>query len=302
MTSPFFNVPSHGPLTLIRGEEQSRIKLLLLPEAFTSEADFVQRCEEVCNAIESEAWFTDNDGWSAASVWSSMINSTGSGVRLRVPYYWNIPLSSLPEVVFESEYGAEGQDNGLQGGLDASGIVECLKLELIKELDPGGFNRFSHTAVLVNYDRPGGMFDNEITWCAVADNYQGMLLHELGHAFGLDDEYEAPDGYPAAFTGLKYQHLNTTTSGSAPPWTSMLTPGMIQPSHPQAGGCTVTPGVPSASPDFVGAFEGAAGYHCGVYRPALTCRMRDLQQPFCVVCQKIMLWKLFPDRGFPLDY
>ncbi|HKP45959.1 MAG TPA: M64 family metallopeptidase, partial [Pyrinomonadaceae bacterium] len=44
----------------------------------------------------------------------------------------------------------------------------------------------------------------------------------------------------------------------------------------------------------VGLFEGADYYHCGVWRPEFNCRMRNLSQPFCGVCQQAIVKKLTP--------
>ena len=35
----------------------------------------------------------------------------------------------------------------------------------------------------------------------------------------------------------------------------------------------------------IGAFEGADHFDCGIFRPALTCKMRENAQPFCQVCE-----------------
>jgi len=34
----------------------------------------------------------------------------------------------------------------------------------------------------------------------------------------------------------------------------------------------------------IGLYEGAGYYHCGYYRPAYNCRMRDSSKEFCRVC------------------
>ncbi|WP_055645501.1 M64 family metallopeptidase [Streptomyces venezuelae] len=43
----------------------------------------------------------------------------------------------------------------------------------------------------------------------------------------------------------------------------------------------------------IGAFEGAGYYHCGLYRPAFNCMMRNLT-PFCAVCQGVIRRTLLP--------
>ena len=34
----------------------------------------------------------------------------------------------------------------------------------------------------------------------------------------------------------------------------------------------------------IGLYEGAGYYHCGYYRPAYTCKMRNSSKEFCRVC------------------
>jgi len=41
-------------------------------------------------------------------------------------------------------------------------------------------------------------------------------------------------------------------------------------------------------------FEGADYFHCGVYRPEFDCRMRNINRPFCAVCQQVIVKKLTP--------
>jgi hypothetical protein len=44
----------------------------------------------------------------------------------------------------------------------------------------------------------------------------------------------------------------------------------------------------------IGLFEGGDYYHCNVYRPEFDCRMRTVNQPFCAVCQQVIVKKLTP--------
>ena len=46
--------------------------------------------------------------------------------------------------------------------------------------------------------------------------------------------------------------------------------------------------------DYVGAYEGADYFHCGCYRPSFNCRMRELNNPFCGVCQAVIRSTLQP--------
>jgi len=113
-------------------------------------------------------------------------------------------------------------------------------------------------------------------------------IHELGHAgFYLADEYpyDSGDHYP----GSEPIEANITinTNKTTIKWKSLITAAQV-PTTVNAD-CTKEDPQPSPVPaGTVGAFEGAQYYHCGIYRPAFNCRMRELASPFCPVCaQKI---------------
>lgn len=124
-----------------------------------------------------------------------------------------------------------------------------------------------------------------------------IAMHELGHcAFGLADEYNyikgcdhdggagddlgAQDIYPNA-SGEPVEP-NVTNDTFTLKWASLVATGTSIPTTTNAD-CTECD--PQLSPDgIVGAFEGAYHYHCNIWRPEFNCKMRQIAQPYCAVC------------------
>jgi IgA Peptidase M64 len=129
-----------------------------------------------------------------------------------------------------------------------------------------------------------------------------VALHEMGHtAFGFADEYEyysgcASDSGHDKHSGSEPSQPNITTNKNR---ATVKWRGLIQATTPvpttknaNCAACDPQPApVPSGT---VGLFEGADYYHCGVYRAEFNCRMRNLSNPFCAVCQQVIVKKLTP--------
>jgi len=117
-----------------------------------------------------------------------------------------------------------------------------------------------------------------------SDVYERTVLHEMGHAFGLCDEYpnettsmiRLKKAITAVATPDIMPNLSTTYQrDSLPqPWRSLLTPGVPLPT-------VWVPGDPPLSAATVGAFPvDDSGY----YVPQWSCTMQDSREPYCVVC------------------
>lgn len=129
-----------------------------------------------------------------------------------------------------------------------------------------------------------------------------IAIHEMGHtAFGLADEYEyysgcATDNGHNNHSGSEPSQPNITTNKNraTTKWRSLIKPTTPVPTTTNANcaGCDPQPTpVPVGT---IGLFEGGDYYHCRVYRPEFNCRMRNLNQPFCGVCQQVILKELTP--------
>lgn len=122
--------------------------------------------------------------------------------------------------------------------------------------------------VLVNSSRYGGCANQ------FAVSYNGSQMpqvnaHEWGHSYaGLADEYvdltgPYPNPEPAA--------ANVTTNAAGNKWLQWI--GFAGPNST------------------VGAYQGAARYPTGIYRPETNCKMRSNGTPFCSVCREEVILK-----------
>jgi hypothetical protein len=156
------------------------------------------------------------------------------------------------------------------------------------------------TLVAVNSTKAGGSGGNPGVFSRAAGSVE-TALHEMGHtAFGLADEYEyysnCQEKNHDTHSGGEPSQPNVTTNSNpaTTKWRNLITPGTPLPTttNPDRTKCDFQPSpVPVGT---VGLFEGADHYHSRVYRPAYDCRMRNVNQPFCGVCQKEIERKLTP--------
>lgn len=152
----------------------------------------------------------------------------------------------------------------------------------------------------------------------VGNGCANRLAHEIGHAFGLVDEYDTATFVDGASAGEPPCGPNVTDPTSP----------VCDPPIPWGGVCTVHDAVscanrgpieecristvehccpePDPDPDpqtstytgelpdssAIGLFEGAYYQECGYYRPTDVCRMRINAEPFCPVCLAAMRERL----------
>lgn len=129
-----------------------------------------------------------------------------------------------------------------------------------------------------------------------------IAIHEMGHtAFGLADEYEyysgcASDNGHNKHSGSEPSQPNITTkkTRATTKWRDLILPTTPVPTTKNANCANCDPQPTPVPAGTIGLFEGADYYHCNVYRPAFNCRMRNLSQPFCGVCQQVIVKKLTP--------
>ncbi|MFC7621331.1 M64 family metallopeptidase [Microlunatus sp. GCM10028923] len=113
-----------------------------------------------------------------------------------------------------------------------------------------------------------------------------VMAHELGHCFGLLDEY-LRSGYNETYAGGEPPAPNLTieTDRTKIKWRDLIKATTPIPTSPlPAGWNAVTD---------VGLIEGGWGrYTKGVYRPASQCRMDNNTPPFCPVCSGAVITAL----------
>ena len=111
-------------------------------------------------------------------------------------------------------------------------------------------------------------------------------LHELGHtAFLLADEYATP-GPPRGPADFNL-NMSGTANRAQIAWRDLIDATTALPTTSNAD-CTQPDPQPNPVGGTVGAFEGGNYMHCGAYRSQFNCRMRELGQPFCEVCQRVI--------------
>ena len=128
-----------------------------------------------------------------------------------------------------------------------------------------------------------------------------IAIHEMGHtAFALADEYEyysncAESGHDKHNGSEPSQpNITTNTNRARTKWGSLIQASTPVPTTKNAdcGDCDRQQSPVAVGT--IGLFEGADHFHCNVYRPEFDCRMRNLNQPFCGVCQQVIIKKLTP--------
>jgi hypothetical protein len=149
------------------------------------------------------------------------------------------------------------------------------------------------TMVLVNspiYGGSGGAVATVSSHAAAME----VALHEMGHtAFGLADEYafwagctSGEKGHDNYGGGRPAQaNVSRDTDPATIKWKTLITPGTAVPTTSNANCVQCDPQPNPVRTGTVGAFEGAYYFHCGVYRGEFSCRMRELNNPFCAICQ-----------------
>ncbi|MEO7814192.1 MAG: M64 family metallopeptidase [Sphingomicrobium sp.] len=156
---------------------------------------------------------------------------------------------------------------------------------------------FDFVAVLIDSDVYGGAGSVDvaakrprIAWATTghADSIE-ILLHELGHAFGLQDEYEDKyEGPPKPWRNISAHPEPKNT-----PWQSLVT-------EERDSLTLATGGSWTGRNDGVGTFEGAGYESRHRFRPSVDCRMRHLGKPFCPVCAAVIHSKLDPTIPTPI--
>lgn len=157
---------------------------------------------------------------------------------------------------------------------------------------------YEHIIVLANTDQygGGGIYNSYLISAAKNQFALPVGVHEFGHSFaGLADEYfysgEEDDTYPCDVEPWEPNITTLVDFGSK--WLNMVTPGTEIPTPWSETTGTreqqMKKGKSSKSEntEIIGAYEGGGYKSKGVYRPAITCRMRDNYHPtFCPVCRE----------------
>ena len=154
------------------------------------------------------------------------------------------------------------------------------------------------TLMVVNSDIYGGS-GGAVPVFSLAPQAFEIALHEIGHShFALADEYpflrDCHEPNHDRYAGGEPSEPNVTRSTDGIKWSRLLHSGFTLPTTRNAD-CSDCDGQASPVPNgTVGAFEGARYFRCGLFRPEFNCRMRELGNPFCAVCQDTIRRVLAP--------
>ena len=254
-----------------------------MPRASSSseQSDFETACDDFVTTLQAEAWFPILGG--AINVHRLNVASDESGADDPATCGdGSAGSGASPATYFDSSFCN-------------SGIRRCLagNETIVRDELDAALPEWHVAAVLVNTSQRGGCASNDVFWTALSSDWKDVVLHELGHAaFGLADEYQvwagcdidtdrdnAPLGEPPE------PNVTANTSAATLKWRNLLSPGMPVPTmlNPDCTECDERPNAVSDD-HAIGLYEGAKYYHCGRFRPAYTCRMRDSGQTFCRVC------------------
>lgn len=146
---------------------------------------------------------------------------------------------------------------------------------------------YEHLIILANTDTygGGGIYNFYTLTTTHHPAFAPVVVHEFGHSFGgLGDEYfyddPAATGYAEDMYSLDYEPWEpniTSLVDFGSKWQAMLPAGTPIPT---------TPTTERAKSYAIGVYEGGGYMTKGMYRPAVTCRMRDnVATQFCPVCQ-----------------
>jgi IgA Peptidase M64 len=165
--------------------------------------------------------------------------------------------------------------------------------------------------VIVNTATRGGSGLGDIPVLSRTSDLHDVALHELGHSgFGLADEYDYlvgcdpdgtardPDGeqdrYPVEDGEPMAANVTIETNRARVKWRQLIHPLQRVPTTENSDCAKCDTQDQPQLRGTVGVFEGAANYHCDVYRPVFNCRMRNSFRPFCPVCQERIRRTLSP--------
>ncbi len=235
--------------------------------------------------------FGSEAGWTVAAVSEMFEDAASFEHRCRELYDFIVGRAPFNEPAVRSRFRLEGLfwpsgPAGLFGTRPRETRLIFGDNALVRRFLRKAGVRPDMALVLINIPVRGGAGGTrkDPAWASVTANpferWEAVALHELGHSFGLGDEYvaEAPADVPAKLE----RNLTKKRGAHEAPWKALRTPGLAHDPTAKAGDTTAFP------LDVVGTFEGARYVAEGIYRPSFDCMMRTTSQPFCKVCQALI--------------
>lgn len=271
-----------GPVVPIAVPTTTSAELLIIGDGFTELEThrFAEIAFGVASAIHRQPWFNRAP---RLGIWAVQSFPT-SADPLVAPPSCPIPFLITARTTLGAYYdGGSGACHFLGG---ADWAVTGLKSQIETTNMSAGF-LFDSVLVVVNSPYFGGSGGGTTAWSSASPGLATKIaVHELGHTFGLADEYEGPCGVAAAGVGPVY-YPNVTADPANPPWRRWLgTP----PQPPVLKANPTDCDAPSPfAPAVIGVFEGGDSKHTGFFRPSHRCKMRNLNDAYlCAVCDMFM--------------
>ncbi|HJP91910.1 MAG TPA: M64 family metallopeptidase [Pyrinomonadaceae bacterium] len=269
------------------GPTTERWNVVIVSEGYRSNemAQFAADAQQFADALLAVAPF--NRLRSAINIFRIDVTSADSGAK--DPKKCGGGTGAKPRTYFDASFCTNGIRRLLVGN---NGRV----LKVVSKQVPQWHMAF----LAVNSPLSGGSGGAVATF-SKAPGAAEIAIHEMGHtAFGLADEYEYYSGCAESghnkHSGSEPSQPNITTNKNraTTKWRDLIQPSTPVPTTKNANCANCDPQPSPVAVGTIGLFEGADYYHCGVYRPEFDCRMRNLDRPFCGVCQQVIVKKLTP--------
>ena len=159
--------------------------------------------------------------------------------------------------------------------------------------------------VLMNFRDRGGAGEqgnDNIAWSTpvhlltednrLQEDWCDVTLHELGHAFDLDDEYDEPPWPEGEDMPLRETNVWRDDRGGEAPWAHLCEPAPPDMLESGRAGQLRDDERAAFAKIGVGMFQGARYRKDRFWRSAFTCKMRNTPDPFCQVCQNQIVAKM----------
>lgn len=140
-----------------------------------------------------------------------------------------------------------------------------------------------------------GAVNEHVATCSTHPASALVAIHEMGHsAFGLADEYSGST--PLQPEEPPFPNVTLNIDRGTIKWRALILDDTPIPTLRNQGCGTPTDVNPATleADNPVGAFEGALGSKCNIYRPVLSCKMAANSSPFCPVCSGVIRATLEP--------
>ncbi len=276
------------------GANSQRYNIVILGDGYRASelAQFASDVNTFVSTLRSTAPY--NDLWCAINVHRVDVVSTDSGADdPGTCADGSTGSGATPKTYFDSTFCGDGNIRRLLT-CDSTSAKNVAKAQVPE---------VHMTMVIVNSSQYGGSGGAVATFSTNVSSAE-IGLHEMGHtAFSFADEYEYWSGCASGETGHdsysgaepSQPNITANTDKNTIKWKAQLTNAADALPTTANGDCTKcdTQANPKAA-SYLGAYEGAGYFHCKLYRPQFTCRMRALNNPFCGVCQAVITNALTP--------